>query len=162
MKIRTETPNDFTSINDLHLGAFPDPDEAGLVDQLRLDGDTIISLVALENEMVIGHVLFSRMVDPVSTLGLGPVAVKSEWREQRIAERLIRAGMEIAREGDWTDIIVLGDPAYYRRFGFRADAVEGLECIYSSPYLMALTLIETPLKTRATRIEYARAFANLE
>lgn len=162
MKIRTERPQDVKAISDLHLGAFPGPDEAGLVDQLREDGDVIISLVAVEDDVVIGHVVFSHMVAPESTLGLGPVAVKSEWREQRIAERLIREGIRTASNNEWTDVIVLGDPAYYERFGFSADAAEGLTCVYASPYLMALTIAGGPLKKRATRIEYARAFSNLD
>ncbi len=162
MKIRAEVPDDVGLIRNLHRNAFPGPEEARLVDQLRADGAIEISLVACEDDVIIGHVLFSRMAIPPHAIGLGPVAVTEPSRRQGVAANLIITGIEIARNDGWTDIFVLGDPAYYDRFGFRANTVEGLECAYAGPHLMALTLRGLPLKTRATRIEYARAFLEPE
>src|SRR5215203_4949096 len=122
MIVEPEKPAHYPAIRQLHIEAFPSPAEAGLVDQLRRDGDTTISLVAIEEGRVIGHIMFSKMRAPFKVLGLGPVSVVSDKRRQGIAAALIEQGLKRAKAEGWEAILVLGDPAYYQRFGFRADA----------------------------------------
>ncbi len=75
MVVRPEEPADFSDIRVIVESAFPTPAEAQLVDRLRADGDAEISLVAVDSEIVVGHVLFSRMTAGLRALGPGPVAV---------------------------------------------------------------------------------------
>ncbi len=115
--IRSEEAADIGLIHDLVMACFGRPGEADLVDRVRADGDSVISLVAVSGSELLGHVLFSRMTAPFTALGLAPVAVTPAWQRQGIGGRLIRAGLECARIGGWQAVFVLGDPAYYRRFG---------------------------------------------
>jgi len=131
------------------------------VAQLRKDGDAVISLIAVEGGNVVGHVMFSRMSAPFRALGLAPVSVDPHWRNQGISARLIEEGLKQAKATGWEGIFVVGDPAYYQRFGFSANAAEGFESPYAGPYLMVLALNEDGLPSRSGRIDYAPAFSSL-
>lgn len=163
MKVRQERPEDAAALRALHEGAFPTDAEARLVEWLRADGDAEISMVVEdENEdggEVISHALLSRMAAPMRALALAPVATAEAHRRKGAAAMAIRAGIEAAR-GTWDAIFVLGDPAYYSRFGFvTADAV-GYETPYACEAFAALIL--TPGTARAGRLTHAAAFARLE
>lgn len=161
MIVQPENPDHYTAIRQLHAAAFPSPAEANLVEQLRHDGDACISLVATQDCRVIGHVTFSKMGAPFRALGLAPVAVAADQRRRGIAAALINAGIERAKTESWDAIFVLGDPGYYQRFGFRADAAAAFTSPYAGPYLMVLALTETGLPVSAGRIDYAPAFSSL-
>lgn len=105
--------------------------------------------------------MFSRMSAPFKALGLAPVSVSPRWRRQGIAAQLIEEGVKLAKAGAWEGIFVLGDPAYYERFGFSVSAAESFESPYAGPYLMLLILNEDSLPYRAGRIDYAPAFLSL-
>lgn len=131
--IRPEAPDDAAAIRELITAAFGQQDEATLVDRLRDGGGVTLSLVAAEHARVLGHVLFSPVTvsgeggASFSGVGLGPVAVLPELQRQGIGGRLIREGIsELARAGH-SFCVVLGDPAYYRRFGFERASVHGLK-----------------------------------
>jgi len=157
MIIRDENPTDHTAIHDLVAAAFERPAEATLVDRLRSDGDCVISLVAVDGDEVVGHVLLSRMTAPFRALGLGPVSVKPGRQRTGIGSSLIRAGLGRAREAGWQGVIVLGEPKYYRRFGFDPALAGGFKSRYSGPHLMALALgMDLPV-TKGI-IEYAPGF----
>lgn len=155
--IRPETAADYGSVANLLEGAFPGPDEARLVERLRADGDLTIALVAVAAGEVVGHVAFSPMAAPFRALGLAPVAVRADRRRQGIADRLIRAGIEQARADGWQALFVLGDPDYYGRFGFDADAAAGFDCAYAGPHFMAMPLA-ADLPARSGAVAYAPAF----
>ncbi|MBC8280380.1 MAG: N-acetyltransferase [Chloroflexi bacterium] len=161
MNIRPEIPADYAEIRSLLLASFPTADEADLVEQLRTDGDVEISLVAIEGDQVIGHVVFSVMSAPFRALGLAPVAVLADHRRKGVAERLINTGIEQAKNDGWEGMFVLGEPDYYQRFGFRAETAQGFESVYAGPYLMALSLKSEVLPKTSGRIDYAPAFAGL-
>ncbi|HWJ70003.1 MAG TPA: N-acetyltransferase [Sphingobium sp.] len=128
MIIRDEQPGDVAAIRDLTAAAFSHAPhssgtEAAIVDALRRAGALTLSLVAVDAG-VIGHVAFS----PVSIAGvdgdwqgLGPVSVAAAHQRQGIGEALIRAGLERLRADGAAGCVVLGDPAYYGRFGFISD-----------------------------------------
>jgi putative acetyltransferase len=160
MRIRPEALNDAAAIRAIHLASFPAPAEADLVDQLRKDGDIAISLVSDAAGCVTGHVLFSRMAAPFPALGLGPVAVIPEWRGRGIAARLIEDGLARARREDWVAVFVLGDPAYYGRFGFEVALAAGFQSPYAGPHFMARAL-KAPLPVRDGPVAYPPAFAAL-
>jgi putative acetyltransferase len=154
--------SDIAAIRAVEEAAFARSDEADLVDALRASGEAELSLVAVEREHVVGHVMFSRMEAPFRALGLGPVAVRPDRQGQGIGGGLIREGLLRAQDEDWQAVFVLGEPAYYRRFGFDPALAAGFRSPYAGPYLMALPLGATDLPTRSGRVDYAPAFAALE
>ncbi len=158
--IRPERPTDHRAVATLLEAVFPGPDEARLVERLRSDGDLTIALVAEAAGEIVGHVAFSPMAAPFRALGLAPVATRADRRRQGIADRLIRAGIDQARDGRWQALFVLGDPDYYGRFGFNAAAAAGYDCIYAGPHFMAMPLASD--LPRTGNINYAPAFAALD
>lgn len=160
MEIRLELESDIADIRQVHLSAFPDVGEADLVDDLRGNGDAILSLVAVDSD-VIGHVMFSRMQAPFKALGLAPVAVVAERRRQGVAASLIETGLKMAKASGWEGVFVLGSLDYYPRFGFDAGLAEGFECPYSGPYLMAVALQDSELPQTVGQVSYASAFDKL-
>ena len=149
--LRAETPADRQAIHALNLAAFGGAGEAELVDALRRDGDLNLSLVASQGGTVLGHLALSPISAPFPALALAPVAVHPALHGRGIGSALIRAAIA-ARPG--YSLILLGDPAYYSRFGF---AVVDLKSPYAGPYLQA---IGTGLQPGAT-ITHAPAFAAL-
>lgn len=160
--IRAETVLDIAAIRAVEEAGFARPHEADLVDALRAAGDAVFSLVAIEAEQLVGHIMFSRMDAPFRALGLGPVAARPDRQRRGIGGRLIREGLVRAGAEDWQAIFVLGDPVYYRRFGFDPAMAAGFRSPYAGPYLMALPLGAPDLPMRSGRIGYAPAFAALE
>ena len=162
MIVEAENSSHYGPIRRILTEAFPSLAEANLVEQLRRDGAARIALVATQDGRVIGYVAFSEMRAPFRALGLAPVAVAADQRGRGIAAALISAGLAQAKAGGWEAVFVLGDPAYYRRFGFRADAAAGFDSPYAGPHLMALALTGAGLPVRSGRIDYAPAFASLD
>lgn len=142
--------------------AFGQPAEADLVDALRRDGDVEISLVAVEGEAVVGQVLLSKMTAPVRALGLAPVSVLPSHQGKGVGVRLIQESLTLAKNKGWEAVFLLGDPAYYSRFGFRTDIAEAFTSPYAGPYFMALELVEGVLAGKDGDVGYAGAFAALE
>jgi putative acetyltransferase len=161
MIVRDELPSDIPAIRKVVQTAFARQLEADLVDQLRTDGDVVISLVALDGADLIGHVLFSRMTAPFRALGLAPVSVIPDRQRQGVGSELIRVGVERARCDGWQGIFVVGDPAYYRRFGFDSDRARGFASPYAGPWLMALAL-DGQLPASRGRVAYAEAFRSIQ
>jgi putative acetyltransferase len=129
MIIRAETPADVPAIRSVVTAAFQDAphsggNEAAIVDALRAAGALAVSLVAEDEGVVVGHVAFSPVTvngQDIGWYGLGPVAVLSEKRRRGIGEALIKAGLTRIEQRGARGCVVLGDPAYYGRFGFRSD-----------------------------------------
>lgn len=158
--IRRETPADYHAVADLLENAFPGPDEARLVERLRADGDLVIALVAEHADEIVGFIAFSPMVAPFRAIGLAPVAVCAEQRRRGIADRLIRIAIDQARAEGWDAAFVLGEPAYYHRFGFRPAYAARFDCIYAGPHLMAMPF-GADMPSHTGTIAYAPAFASL-
>jgi putative acetyltransferase len=90
-------------------------------------------------------------------VGLAPLAVRPDRQRSGIGARLIRAALERAKGDGWQAVFVLGDPDYYRRFGFDSSLASGFSSPYSGPHLMALAL-EAALPVTSGTIVYAKAF----
>lgn len=108
----------------LYPDAFPDEELLPLVRDLLQDTPGILSLVAVAGQRVIGHVIFT----PCGVTGsgtpaalLGPLAVATNWQRCGVGSALVKAGLDRLRPSASTVVLVLGDPAYYGRFGFKAD-----------------------------------------
>jgi putative acetyltransferase len=162
MIIRAERPEDAATIRAVNAAAFPTPAEARLVDQLRADGDLILSLVAERNGEVAGHVGFSRMAvgdDGMwqNAVALAPVAVLPSQQGKGIGKALIEQGLQTLKEQGETLVFVLGSQDYYGRFGFSLDEAEPFSCTYAGPHFQLLRLSDGgPL---SGRVQYAAAFS---
>jgi len=157
---RDEQPEDIAAIHAVVTAAFGQPAEADLVDRLRADGDSAISLVAVDDSGIVGHVLFSKMSAPFRALALAPVSVMPERQNAGIGSRLIRAGLKRAATDGWEGVFVLGEPEYYRRFGFDAVLATGFTSPYAGAYFMALAL-NGGLPMKAGKLGHAQAFVDL-
>jgi putative acetyltransferase len=158
MNTRSETPADHCAIRDLVSAAFGRPDEAELVDRLRASGHSVVGLVALDGDAIVGHILFSRMIAPFRALGLGPVSVLPNRQRMGIGSGLIREGLRRTAESGWRGVFVVGDPRYYRRFGFDPALAAGFTCRYSGPHFMVHAL-GAVLPATEGAVEYAPAFS---
>ena len=165
--IRLETPGDERPIQAVVEAAFAGPAEGDLVDRLREAGKLTISLVAEREGEVVGHVAFSAVtLDPehagLSGLGLAPVAVVPEHQKSGIGRALIEAGVEECRERGAGFIVVLGDPAYYSRFGFETASAFGLGNEYGvNEEFMVLVLGEEVAFAAGTIVRYAAEFGEV-
>lgn len=132
MLIRVEIPVDAPGIDALLRQSFESNDEADLVQQLREDGLLTLGIVATDDEGgVVGYAAFS----PVEVSGedrqwvaLAPLAVEESLRRQGLAEKLVYEGLDSLNEFGYAAVVVLGDPAYYQRFGFVPAARHQLSC----------------------------------
>lgn len=145
--IRPEHPEDASVIRRLTTAAFAVAEhssgtEAAIVDALRAAGALSISLVATVQDDVVGHVAFSPVTLDGKNLGwygLGPVAVRPDLHGHGIGAALIRAGLQHLKALGARGCVVLGDPAYYPRFGFRQNPAVRYEGV-PPEYFMALSL----------------------
>ena len=133
MDVRLEIPSDAAPIRAVLEAAFPTATEAELVDELRRAGDVVFSLAAVDGVRIVGCVVFSEMVAPFPALALGPVAVRPERQRRGVGSLLIRDGLARCEVGGWAAVFVLGNPAYYGRFGFRADRASGFRIALRRP-----------------------------
>jgi len=145
--IREENAADFKNIRAMHLRAFEEDSPGALVDDLRNSKHSVISLVCEEAGEIVGHVLFSRIEAPFRALTMAPVGVCPRFQKSGIGSRLIQKGLELASQQEWQVVFVLGDPAYYERFGFTADAAKDYTSPYRGPANMALHLDQAAPRT---------------
>ena len=162
MTIRNEQSQDIEAISRLTEAAFRNEEysshtEHFIVNALRRTGQLSISLVAAEHDQILGHVAIS----PVSIssgvtgwYGLGPISVRPDRQGKGIGSALMRAALQQLRQQGAAGCVVLGDPAYYGRFGFKAHP--GLELPDVPPeYFQALSFTgELPVGV----VKYAAAF----
>jgi putative acetyltransferase len=160
MSIRAATPRDRDSIRLVEEHAFGQLAEAGLVDALVADGDAIVELLAEEDGQVVGHILFSRLFvrqggKDFPAVALAPLAVEQSFHGTGIGGALIReAHIRLKAAGEKL-AIVLGDPAYYGRFGYAHQRAEKFESDYQGEALQALAWGDAP---ETGRLVYATAF----
>lgn len=131
ISIREEQPGDRTAIRNLTTLAFGGPYEAQIIDALRSACPGLVSLVAVEDGYIVGHILFSPVTvkgtnDIISGMGLGPMAVVPEYQRRGIGTNLVRHGIARLREDGCPFVVVLGHPDYYPRFGFVPASLYGL------------------------------------
>jgi len=132
MRVRPEQPEDIADIRYVTEAAFlpmqhSSGTEADIIDALRAANVLTISLVAIEDEELVGHVAFSPVtidMEPEGWYGLGPIAVRPDFQREGVGDELIRKGLKQLEALGAQGCVVLGDPDYYVRFGF--EAVPGL------------------------------------
>ena len=132
--IRESTPDDVTGIEQLYPEAFPDEDLLPVVRELLGEGSTILSLVGTAEGAIVGHVIFTTCTvsgSPENVSLLGPLGVIPDRQKQGIGSALVRKGLEHLKQEGTNIVFVLGDPAYYGRFGFATE--DGVQPPYPLP-----------------------------
>jgi len=143
--LRSEAANDAGAVRALLIEAFGGPAEARLVERLRRDRDVVLALVATEPvNGVIGYVAFVRLqIDPPGgtlAIALAPLAVAISHRRRDIGSALVRAGIQRLTADREQIVFVLGDPAFYGRFGFSLEHANAFASPYQGPHFMALRI----------------------
>lgn len=162
MSIRVATSRDRAAIYLVEEHAFGQPAEAGLVDAIVSAGDAVLELVAEEEGRVVGHILFSRLyVDGGArrfpAVALAPLAVEPAFHGSGIGGALVReAHLRLKSAGEILSV-VLGEPAYYGRFGYSHARAAGYESDYQCEALQALAWGDAP---ESGRLTYAPAFGS--
>jgi putative acetyltransferase len=127
--IRSETAADASAIEAVTIAAFlhaphTSRTEQFIVRELRKAGQLAISLIADDGGAVVGHVALSPVSISDGTLnwyGLGPISVLPEHQRRGVGSRLMREALRRLRDSGASGCVLLGEPGYYRRFGFIAD-----------------------------------------
>ncbi|WON77336.1 N-acetyltransferase [Serratia sp. UGAL515B_01] len=164
MLIRVEIPVDAAGIDTLLRDTFGRDDEAELVQQLREDGLLTLGIVATDDQGgVVGYAAFSP-VDVAGVdrqwVGLAPLAVEESLRRQGLGERLVYEGLDALNEFSYAAVVVLGEPAYYGRFGFKMAAQFGLHCRWPGmeAAFQVYPLAESALDGVQGLVEYSSPF----
>ena len=129
-EIRPEEPEDADGVRLVNRHAFGRSSEAALVDAVRDSADAI-SLVATVATKIVGHILFTLVQvggEPgPSVVGLAPMAVLPAYQRQGIGSQLVWAGLDACRVRGHGLVVVVGQPAFYPKFGFVPASTKGLE-----------------------------------
>lgn len=142
--IRAATTKDIDAIKKVYTSAFPEEESESVTKvtiHLLKDNTTspkIYSFVALLDNIVVGHISFSPVVDAndVEFRGyiLAPLAVQSEYHKKGIGSKLVEHGLKQFSNDGVHSLFVYGDPSYYARFGFRAEIAQNTEVSYELKY----------------------------
>jgi len=167
VRIRREEPGDAPSVRRINELVFGQPSEANLVDALRAADAVVLSLVAVEGDVVVGHVLFSPVIVASETarfsvVGLGPMAVLPGRQKSGIGSMLVNAGLAELRQAGHEAVVVVGHPHYYPRFGFVRASTHGIRWEIEVPdeAFMVLELKPGALAGRGGVVQYRPEFAS--
>ncbi len=158
--IRYARPADHDAIHAVVAEAFGRDAEADLVRKLRDNDDRLFELVADQDDRIDGHIFFSRLwADRPQLFGaLAPLAVHPERQRQGVGGKLIRAGVDCAREFGCHGLLVLGDPAYYGRFGFAAETAKDVRAPFRGLAAFQALALEDSAFDAPLMIAYPDAF----
>lgn len=124
----------------MYKRAFNSTAEAKLADDLRKAHDAVISLVAINQNKIVGHIMLSGIKAPTKALTLAPLAVHPDFQGQGIGSALILKALDLAKKDGWQTIFVLGGTGYFEHLGFKVTSAEGLPSGCGNKKLMALSL----------------------
>jgi putative acetyltransferase len=168
ISIRPEQPEDYPDVFLVNERAFGTSAEARLVDSVRPVVRPFISLVAVLEDKVVGHILFTPVAIEGDTkawraMALGPMSVLPKYQNQGIGSRLVLAGLEACRQINEPVVFVLGHPGFYPRFGFQPAAEKGLRYKHSDfdPYFMVTELVPGALNGMSGLVKYHSEFDKL-
>lgn len=166
IEIREEKPADIDAVRSINLEAFGQPDESRIVDKLRQVCPHTLSLVAVCNGKIVGHIFFSPVTiqhgdGDIEGMGLAPMAVVTARQNQGIGSMLIKEGIRRIKETACPYVVVLGHPHFYPRFGFERASTFGLEAQWEGvpdEAFMAMILDEAMMAGVAGVVRYRNEF----
>ena len=162
--IRDERDGDAGAIRAVTRAAFEgmpysEQTEAAIVDALRAAGALAVSLVAVEDGGIVGHVAFSPIaIDGAPApgwFGVGPLSVSPDRQRHGVGTVLMRAGLARLADAGAKGCVLVGDPAYYRRFGFIASSSLGYPDLPAEYFQVLELASETPSGTVAFHPAFA-------
>ena len=162
MAIRKGVASDSDDIANCTYAAFKNGAEVRLIEQLRTEGDVLFELVAQLADAVVGHVLVSKLkLSPdvgLRCAGVAPLSVLPPHQSGGVGSGLMREVLAQSRLMGLDVLFLLGDPSYYKRFGFQATSILS---DYPSEYFQACELTPHCLSGVKARAHYANAFSSL-
>lgn len=168
--IRLEQPTEFAELYDFIRTAFrtakvADGDEQDFTDRRRASGGYLpeLALVAEEQGQIVGHILLTKYAVKLATgaeqelLLIAPLAVALEYRSKGVGAALMNEGLRRAKELGYKAALLVGDPAYYARFGFRPSTELGIRNIDGIPdfYVQAVELESGALRDADATVTFA-------
>lgn len=170
--IRQEVKEDYPAVFQLIENAFKNEDysdhtEHFLVERLRKSSSFIpeLSLVAIYNEEVIGHILLTKITiqnseQSFDSLALAPVSVLPEYQQRGIGGDLIRTAHQVARNLGHQSILLIGHQTYYPKFGYQKAHTFGITVPFEVPKenCMAIELTKDGLKNVTGNVNYPKEF----
>ena len=167
INFRLEEAGEAPHIHDLVHKTFGQDAEAVLVEDLCNSGDALVSVVAMDDDELVGHILFSDT--PINTsrgllrgAALAPLSVSGLRQGQGIGGGLVMQGLRECREEGIQAVVVLGDPDYYGRFGFAHETTANLDCPYKGEHFLGLELEPGVLKDTSGRVLFPDPFKKLD
>ena len=167
-KFRQEEPGDQLAIRRVNEKGFGGSEEADIVDALRKRNAVVLSMVALDNDSIVAHVLFTEVVImqedlQFKGLGLGPMAVLPSHQRKGIGSQLLQIALDKCRHISYYFVVVLGHPEFYSRFGFSPAKQHGINCEFDVPdeAFMVLELRENALAGRSGIVHYRDEFRHV-
>ena len=162
MIVRLAVSSDFDGIDACVASAFDKTAEAKLIRRLRADNDVLFEYVAELAGRVIGHVMVSELTlnpDPeLQCGGIAPLSVLPAQQAAGVGSRLMEAVLAESRSIGLDALFLLGDPAYYQRFGFQVTEVTS---DYPAAYFQAYEVNYGCLLNVTAKAHYAAAFSSL-
>ncbi len=167
IRIRAERPDDREAVYDINAAAFPTETEARLVDHMRALGGPTVSLVAEDDDGVLGHALFTAVTvnagerdADAGLMALGPLAVRPERQRDGIGGRLVQSGVEACKAAGAAAVFVLGPAEFYPRFGFEPAQDRGFffRNRQFDPHFFVLPLKPAALEGLSGEVVYAPVF----
>lgn len=160
--LRVATYADNGAIRSVVVAAFRRDDEADLTARLRGAGDAVVEVVCERDGAIVAHALFSRLDytvadKPVPAAALAPVSVAPDTQRTGLGAAVVGFGLDLCRAGRTAAVFVLGDPAYYARFGFSAEEARTVASPYAGKHFMGLALKPLALSAPGV-VRYPAAF----
>lgn len=166
-QIREPKPGEAGAIARIVEAAFKSKDEPRLIGELRTGGQMLLELVAADGGDILGHVAFSRVSasegdGSLRMAALAPLAVRPDLQRRGIGTALVRAGLGALRKSGEDLVFVVGDTAYYPRFGFDTRLARTISCPWSGPAFMVRILRPVAGDRLPKAVAFASAFAEFE
>lgn len=166
VEIHAEAPAEAEAVYHVIEQAFGSQVEVELVKALREQGAVVLSLVAVVDAQVVGHMLVTPVtLDTAPSYGgmvtIAPLAVLPAYQRRGIGAALLRAGLEHCAQLGYDAVVMLGHPGYYPRFGFVPASRYGLYCAYVEPghdAFMALELRAGALDSKRGQVVFLPQF----
>jgi len=156
---------DIDSIRHVNEQAFGQKEETEIVDKLRNRGAVTLSLVAVQDDQIVGYILFSPVtIESESTsfeaIALAPMAVLPAYQGKGTGSQLVHSGLEECQRLGHEIVVVLGHPDYYPRFGFVLANPKGVDCEFEVPEeaWMILELRQGALAGRSGKVKFQPEF----